>query len=108
MQEPARLRRFAPVETFAIDPDPCASAAFDAEIIARERPPLIVPPPFHGDAFRTLGISDIVHHPSPFEAHRRTIRHLGDGLNWFRACKQSNRTYRSLTILLDHLNAGMT
>src|SRR6266705_6278870 len=50
VQEPARLARFTPIEAFAVEPDAQACGALHAEIIPRQRPPLAVAPPFHGDA----------------------------------------------------------
>ena len=71
-------------QSFAIEPDARAFLAFDAEIIAGERMALLVAPPFHGDALRPFGMRDFMQHTPPAKAHRRAIRHLGDGLDRLR------------------------
>src|SRR5262245_31545953 len=81
MQKPARLRRLALVQSFAVEPEARALAALDAEVVAGERRAGGVVPPFHGDALRPFGRRDLVQHVAPAEAHGRTVRHFGHGLD---------------------------
>src|SRR5215472_8362570 len=104
LQEPPWFRRLALVEALAIDPDAHAVAAFDTEIIARQRAPFFVPPPFHGDAFGALDAGDIMRHPPPLEAYGRSIRHFRDRLDGFWPREQADRPDRAEAILLDHLH----
>ena len=53
------------VKAFAVEPDPRALAALDAEIIARQRVALVVAPPFHGDALGPFGMRDLMRHAPP-------------------------------------------
>ena len=74
----AAFRRLdlAAVEPFAIEPDPRAGIALDAEIIARELVAAVVAPPFHGDALRAFDLRDLMRHVPPGKSHRRAVRHL--------------------------------
>src|SRR5262245_24624107 len=94
MQKPSRLIRWfnlAAVKTLPVEPCPHAVLAFDAKVIARELVAAFVAPPFHGDAFGTLGLQHFVLHLPPPEARRWAIGHLVDDLDRFRPLEQPDR-----------------
>src|SRR5580693_5488974 len=99
MQEPARLRGFAAVQAFAVEPGAQAVAAFDAEVIARQRLAGFVAPPLHGDALGALGEGDLVQHAAPAEPRRRPVRDFGDRLHRLRTLEQADRTGRAEAVL---------
>ena len=67
-----------------------ASPVLHPEIIARQSPALVIAPPFHGDALRPFCACHLVQHPPPAEAHGRTVRHLGNGLDGLWPCEQTD------------------
>src|SRR5258708_20775126 len=99
VEEPARLRGFAAVEAFAVEPGAQAIAAFDAEVIARQRLACFVAPPLHGDALGAFRDGDLVQHAAPAEPRRRPVRDLGDRLDRLRALEQADRPRRADAVL---------
>ena len=87
-------------QAFAVEPDPHALAAFDPEIIARQRVALLVAPPFHGDALGAFGMRDHVAHAPPGELHRRAVRHRGDRFDRLRPLEQADRAGGGEGVLL--------
>src|SRR5687768_14614503 len=73
---PDRAGRLAPVKALPEQPIAAALNILDPKIVARGVPQ-IVPPPFRGDALRSLHARHLVEDAAPAEAERRAFRHCG-------------------------------
>ena len=76
---------------FVEQPDPHALAAFDAEIVARQRAAGLVAPPFHRDALGAFGADDDVAHAAPGELRRRSVGEFGRRVDRLRPREQADR-----------------
>src|ERR1700722_16494870 len=76
MHEPARRGGFALVEAFSVKPEAVTAGVLDEVIIARRfnrSVPVVITPPFAGDAFRTLGARNLISHAAPAKTPRRPV-----------------------------------
>src|ERR1700733_6304331 len=94
MHEPACGCCFALVKTLSVKPEAVTTGVLDEVIVARRfnrSVPVVITPPFTGDAFRTLGARNLISHAAPAKTPRRPIGNERHDFSWFGPRQQQKR-----------------